>query len=85
MFMENSDECFIKFLLFIKNNSKIITHKEKHSKNIYIVVFISCFLLLLLFIKRALDVIQFEAFIFTDYLHIGEQTDSSSCFYTLLL
>lgn len=46
-------------------------------------VFISCSVLLLLFIKRLLNVIQFEAFIFTDYLHIGEQPNPSPCFSTV--
>jgi len=47
------------------------------------VVFISCSVLLLLFIKRLLDVIQLEAFIFIDYLHIGEQPNTSPCFSTV--
>ena len=49
------------------------------------VVFISCSVLLLLFIKRLLDVIQFEAFIFTDYLRIGEQPNPSLCFSTVFV
>jgi hypothetical protein len=51
MFMENFDGCFIEFLLFIKNNSKIITHKEKHSKNIYIVVFYFLFFVIVVVYK----------------------------------
>ena len=44
-------------------------------------VFVSCPVLLLLFTERLLDVIQCEAFILTDYLHIGEQLNQSLCFF----
>ena len=36
MFMKNLCNCFTNFELFIKNNSKIITRKQKYSKSKYI-------------------------------------------------
>jgi len=77
MFMKNLCDYFINLQLFIKDNSKIKTHEQKYPESKYIACgFYFLFCVIVIVYKTFVGCYKFEVFIFTDYLHIGEQPNT---------